>query len=240
MWQDHLDGKTPSLGIIPIMDDSKCFWGCIDVDMYPLNLKELVQKINSKKLPLIVFRSKSGGAHIFIFVKESVSAKLMREKLSRISALLGFANCEIFPKQIEIRADRGDTGNFLNLPYFNGDDTDRYAINNEGKSYSLQEFFTKYSELSLTEEQFKDLTTNKKKNGEIFDGPPCLENLMQEKIPEGGRDNTLYQYAVYAKKKWPDSWQDKLDEFNHKYMDPHLPSKQIHKTINQHEKKNYQ
>ena len=56
------------------MDDSKCFWGCIDVDMYPLNLKELAQKINSKKLPLIVFRSKSGGAHIFIFVKESISA----------------------------------------------------------------------------------------------------------------------------------------------------------------------
>ena len=240
MWQDHLDGKNPSLGIIPIMDDSKCFWGCIDVDMYPLNLKELAQKINSKKLPLIVFRSKSGGAHIFIFVKESISAKLMREKLSRISAFLGFANCEIFPKQIEIRADRGDTGNFLNLPYFSGDNTDRYAINNEGKSYSLQEFFTKYSELSLTNEQFKDLTTNKKKNEDIFDGPPCLENLMQEKIPEGGRDNTLYQYAVYAKKKWPDSWQDKLDEFNHKYMDPHLPSKQIHKTINQHEKKNYQ
>ena len=48
MWQDHLDGKDPSLGIIPIMDDSKCYWGCIDVDMYPLNLKKLVQKIHKR------------------------------------------------------------------------------------------------------------------------------------------------------------------------------------------------
>ena len=63
---------------------------------------------------------------------------------------------------------------------------------------------------------------------------------MNEKIPEGGRDNTLYQYAVYAKKKWPDQWQDKIDEFNHQYMDPILPSKQVLKTVNQHEKKEYQ
>ena len=48
MWLDHLEGKQPSLGIIPIMDDSKCYWGCIDVDMYPLNLKELVQKNSIK------------------------------------------------------------------------------------------------------------------------------------------------------------------------------------------------
>ena len=240
MWQDHLEGKNPSLGIIPIMDDSKCYWGCIDVDMYPINLKELVQKINLKRLPLIVCRSKSGGAHIFIFTKEAVSAVLMREKLSDIAAFLGFANCEIFPKQIEIRADRGDTGNFLNLPYFNGDETDRYAINDEGKSYSLIEFFTLYSKVVLTEVDLKKVSTTKKVEGNGFDGPPCLEHLMQENIPEGGRDNTLYQYAVYAKKKWPDSWQDKLDGFNHKHMDPHLPSKQVQKTITQHEKKNYQ
>ena len=162
MWQDHLEGKGPSLGIIPIMDDSKCYWGCIDVDMYPINLKELVQKINSKQLPLIICRSKSGGAHIFIFTKEAVSAVLMREKLSDIAAFLGFANCEIFPKQIEIRAERGDTGNFLNLPYFGGDETDRYAINDDGKSHSLIEFFNLYYKVVLTEANLKKVSTIKK------------------------------------------------------------------------------
>lgn len=241
MWLDHLEGKQPSLGIIPIMDDSKCYWGCIDVDMYPLNLKELVQKINSKNLPLIVCRSKSGGAHIFIFVKEPVAAQLMREKLSDFAAFLGFANCEIFPKQIEIRADRGDTGNFLNLPYFGGSDPEiaqRFAITPEGKAYTLLEFFKLHNERALTESDLKKLSATKKATG--FDGPPCLEHLMNEKIPEGGRDNTLYQYAVYAKKKWPDEWQNKLDEFNHNFMDPILPSKQVLKTISQHEKKEYQ
>ena len=139
MWLDHLEGKHPSLGIVPIMDDSNCYWGCIDVDMYPLNLKEIVEKIASKALPLIVCRSKSGGAHIFIFTTEPVSAKLMRDKLSDISAFLGFANCAIFPKQIEIRADRGDTGNFLNLPSFGGSATEiqqRFALKLDGNRTS--------------------------------------------------------------------------------------------------------
>ena len=33
-WIDHLDGKEPSLGIIPIKDDNTCTWGAIDIDTY--------------------------------------------------------------------------------------------------------------------------------------------------------------------------------------------------------------
>ena len=33
-WIDHLDGKEPSLGIIPIKDDNTCTWGAIDIDSY--------------------------------------------------------------------------------------------------------------------------------------------------------------------------------------------------------------
>ena len=32
MWQDHLNGIEPSLGIIPINEENKCRWGCIDID----------------------------------------------------------------------------------------------------------------------------------------------------------------------------------------------------------------
>jgi len=62
---------------------------------------------------------------------------------------------------------------------------------------------------------------------------------MSQGIPPGGRDNTLYQYAVYAKKKWPDDWSAKIEEFNHKYMETPLPAQQVVKTIRQHEKKDY-
>ena len=41
------------------------------------------------KLPLIVCRSKSGGAHVFLFTSDYVSAKLMRDKLVQIRAVLG-------------------------------------------------------------------------------------------------------------------------------------------------------
>ena len=34
LWIDHIEGKDPSLGIIPIRDDSKCIWGCIDTVSY--------------------------------------------------------------------------------------------------------------------------------------------------------------------------------------------------------------
>ena len=62
LWQNHLEGKEPSLGIIPIRDDSTCSWGCIDVDTYPLEHNKIVEKIRRLELPLIVCRSKSGGA----------------------------------------------------------------------------------------------------------------------------------------------------------------------------------
>ena len=55
---------------------------------------------------------------IFLFTTEFVPAKLMRDKLMSISAILGFGNAEVFPKQIELKS-ADDTGNFLNLPYFN-------------------------------------------------------------------------------------------------------------------------
>ena len=100
LWQNHLNGIEPSLGIIPINEDNECRWGCIDVDKYTLDHKEIIKKINQYAIPLSVCRSKSGGAHIFLFTTDFVPAKLMRDKLMSLSAVLGFGNAEVFPKQI--------------------------------------------------------------------------------------------------------------------------------------------
>ena len=240
LWIDHLEGKDPSLGIIPIRDDSTCTWGCIDIDTYPLDHKVIVKKIRQLELPLVMCRSKSGGAHVFLFLQTPVKAKLVREKLMEWAGELGYANCEIFPKQIEIKADRGDTGNFLNLPYHGGDDTTRYGFSDDGSGATLDDFFSLYDTYCTSEVDLKKIKVKRKEIPELNDGPPCLATLMAQGIPQGGRDNTLYQYAVYAKKKWPDEWQTKIDQFNHKYMDPPLDSRQVQKTINQHEKKDYQ
>ena len=45
LWQKHLQGKD-SLGVIPINDDNKCKWGCIDIDSYAgFDHKKLIDKI---------------------------------------------------------------------------------------------------------------------------------------------------------------------------------------------------
>ena len=240
LWIDHIEGKDPSLGIIPIRDNSTCTWGCIDIDTYPLDHKKILRKIRDLELPLVICRSKSGGAHVFIFLKEPVQAKLVRDKLQEWAGELGYANCEIFPKQIEIQADRGDTGNFLNLPYHGGNDSMRHGYSDDGNASSLDDFFSLYNTYCTTEESLKNFKLKRKNDIELNDGPPCLSTLMSQGIPPGGRDNTLYQYAVYAKKKWPDDWSAKIEEFNYKYMESPLPAQQVLKTIKQHEKKDYQ
>jgi hypothetical protein len=240
LWTEHLEGKDPSLGIIPIRDNSTCSWGCIDIDTYPLDHKKIIKKIRELELPLVMCRSKSGGAHVFLFLKEPVQASLARDKLMEWSAEIGYANCEIFPKQIEIKADRGDTGNFLNLPYHGGDDSMRHSFSDDGSGASLDDFFSLYDTYCTDEKSLKAFKVKRKNNIELNDGPPCLATLMSQGIPEGGRDNTLYQYAVYSKKKWPNEWQAKVDEFNHKYMEKPLGSSQVQKTVIQHEKKDYQ
>ena len=135
LWVKHLQGIEPSLGIIPIRADNSCTWGCIDIDQYPLDHKGVVEKIARLKLPLVVCRSKSGGAHVFLFTQEPVPAADMRKYLTAAAALLGESGREIFPKQSEILVDRGDTGNFLNLPYFGGDEVAPHDITIQIKEY---------------------------------------------------------------------------------------------------------
>jgi hypothetical protein len=50
LWEKHLTGVEPSLGIIPIRADNSCIWGCIDIDQYPLDHAGLVKKIKSLEL----------------------------------------------------------------------------------------------------------------------------------------------------------------------------------------------
>jgi len=219
MWADHLQGSEPSLGIIPINDENNCKWGCVDIDSYAgFDHKKLINKIKHLQLPLLVFRSKSGGAHVFLFTTVPVEAKLMRDKLLSISAVLGYGGSEVFPKQVKLKSQE-DTGNFLNLPYFNGDETTRYCFNDEGEAVNLESFYLLYDLYKRTPEQLEQLQI-KRPESEFNDGPPCLESMTQTDIKDG-RDRILYQYIQYAKRKWPENWQGKINAFNYKYFEKH-------------------
>ena len=89
LWEKHLEGEGPSLGIIPIRADNTTKWGCIDVDTYPLDHRSLIIKIRKLGLPLVYCKSKSGGAHLFLFMKNPIAAKLVRTKLTDMASSLG-------------------------------------------------------------------------------------------------------------------------------------------------------
>jgi len=235
MWLRHLQGTEPSLGIIPINEDNKCIWGCIDIDSYAgFDHQKLINKIKLLKLPLVVFRSKSGGAHVFCFTTVPVTAQLMRDKLLSVSAVLGYGGSEVFPKQVELKSEE-DTGNFLNLPYFNGEDTTRYAFLENGEASSLNGFYGLYERNKLTPEALERLEI-KRPESEFSDGPPCIESLTQNKLTDG-RDRVIYQYIQYAKRKWPEDWQNRINQFNYKYFQNPLDDKTIQDKIKFHSKK---
>jgi len=147
-FERHLKGEYPAMGIVPINDDDQCKFGAIDIDVYPLDHKALLKQIKQKKFPLIMCLSKSGGAHLYLFTKQYVSAKDMQTKLSEMATALGYPKAEVFPKQIELYQREGeekrDTGSWINLPYHG---RSRYALDQNGKGLTLEEFLSHHDSL---------------------------------------------------------------------------------------------
>lgn len=240
LWAGHLSGKGRGIGIIPINEDNQCVWGCIDVDQYPLDHKLLVEKIRKLQLPLVVCRSKSGGAHCFLFTTEWVDAKDMQSTLQQVSAALGYGGSEIFPKQVKLHLDRDDVGNFLNLPYYDAEDGLRYAIKDDGSSATLEEFFELYEAHKQTPEQLLKLQIgDEAEAAQMKDGPPCLQFLLKNKISEGGRNNGLFNIGVYLRKAYPDSWESEILQYNMQYLVPPLPLNEVNIVAKQLERKDY-
>ena len=240
LWEAHLKGSGQGLGIIPINENNQCKWGCIDIDEYPLDHKLLIEKIRRMKLPLVVCRSKSGGAHCFLFSAEWVDAKDMQHALQNISAALGYGDSEIFPKQITLHLERGDVGNFLNLPYYNHEEGLRYAILDDGTSATLEEFYGLYDAHVQSPEQIIALQVIKNGDGDMLkDGPPCLQIICTDKISEGGRNNGLFNIGVYLRKAFPDSWEDEILKYNMEYLSPPLPLNEVNIVAKQLQRKDY-
>ena len=240
LWEGHLSGKGISIGIIPINEDNHCKWGCVDVDVYNLDHKALLARIRKLKLPLVVCRSKSGGAHVFLFTTEWIAAKEMQDVLRHIAAALGYGGSEIFPKQIALNLERGDVGNFLNTPYYDHENGLRYAFNDDASAATLEEFFDLYKTHVQTPEQVSALAVDEKEQFQpIEDGPPCLQLRCREKIGEGGRNHRHFNIGVYLRKAFPDTWQTEFLTYNSQYINPPLPLPEINVVAAQLEKKDY-
>ena len=235
--EQHLEG-TQGVGTIPIDETNSCTFGALDIDDYNLDLIALCKKSARLNLPLTVCRSKSGGAHLFIFLSEKVPAVDLRDKLAEFASVLGFGTCEIFPKQEEVIVERGDVGNFINLPYFQVEYTTRFGYNNKGKELSFADFLDHAEEAQITLKKLRSFNFGGKEDL-LPNGPPCLQQLTEFGIPEGGRNNALLNIGMYYKMASPDNWKDLLEKHNQDYCTPSLPAKEIVTIQGQLEKKEY-
>ena len=235
LWISHLAG-TQGCGIIPIKDDTTCCFGTIDIDQNDINHVLLERKVKECGFPLVVSRSKSGGAHLWLFLMEPLPAIIVRSTLLNWSNQLGYPGVEVFPKQIKLASEQ-DVGNFINMPYFDIKDTARYAIIDECKA-DVETFIEYAYACCVTEEELETIrTANVAKN--FADGPPCLELLSKDKCGSGERNEGLFNFGVYARLKFADIWDTKLQEYNQKFMDPPLPFKEVGSIIKQLQKKDY-
>jgi hypothetical protein len=238
LWSDHLTGKQ-GLGIIPINEHNLCRFGAIDVDDYSLDPSSLQNKVKQLGLPLVVCRTKSGGAHLYCFSTDFVSAALMQSRLSLFASALGLGNCEIFPKQTELLVERGDAGSWINMPYFGGNNTERYGLSEQGNPIKDIDAFIKF-----VSEKMVDPAALAEYQVIIReplgpDAPPCLNALCGQGFPEGTRNTGLMQLGVFAIMKNKDQWERDLDELNSKFMDPPLSSQEVLGVVKSLKKKDY-
>lgn len=217
---NHLEGKF-GVGICPVNAEGKCFFGVLDIDYYKPKIKRVLHFIREYQLPLLPFRSKSGGLHVYLMMSKAVSAKTMRELLNQISyyfsldTLYGKGKVEVFPKQ-----DKAEGfGSSVTLPYFNVENPYTYLLDLDGNMVEFKDALSYIQEHFTSVEAVKDALDKLPYN----DAPPCIQRiLLSEEVgdEDSGRNNFLFSYAVYAKKKYGNGFEDYVREVNESFACP--------------------
>jgi len=237
MWRSHLEGYMPFLGSCPILQDNTCYWAAVDYDDDSVDHVALAKRIDDAGIPLLVCRSRSGAAHLFVFFSEPISAKLVIEKLREWVRALGIEknppdpktgkirDTEIFPKQDFLKPS--EQGNWVNLPYWAYDQTDRYCVRPDGSQLSLEAFIAlaeskRVSEMSLRAVKPKRSALPILSSDPFADGPPCLQTLHKDGWSEGSRNLSMFNIALFMRLAFEDEWRDKCIEFNTEHFNPPL------------------
>ena len=243
-WLAHLAGTRP-LGIIPIRGDGSCKWGSIDVDQYDGNVLDIIARVERANLPLVACRSKSGGLHLYAFMREWTQASVVLPALKHVAAVLGLANTEVFPKQMQLAGPK-DVGNWILCPFFGGDFGGKIrpqvGLKKTGAEMTLPEFLNAAESSLITASELASLRATRVRgapapglpagspppDGAPFsDGPPCLQHLVAAGLLGDGRKRALFHMGVYFKKAQPDGWRGALERANQDHMTPPLPSDEV-------------
>ena len=234
-YKNHLEGKI-GLGIIPINADNKVKFGVIDIDVYNEidDLQMYINAIENNNFPLVPFRSKSGGLHLYLFLKKATNAKKVITLINALAQILSLTllvknvtnkMLEVFPKQYMLR--NGSIGNWINLPYFNLKDTKQYCIKNK-ESLSIENALIYIKQKTQTIDDVIEFINTLPFN----DGPPCLQTLylLNPFEKNSMRNNYLFSFGIYLKKKDENFFEQKLFEINQQLKEP-LKNDELEKTI---------
>lgn len=243
LYEKHLN-KEQMLGVVPVMDDGKCWFAALDVDDYTGKYVSLVDRVREMNLPFIPVISKSGGVHLYLLFSEPAPCDIVREKLKELADALGIPGVEIFPKQDALQSV-DEFGSWLNLPYFGGalgpQHAERLMVDprTQEQVADLGRFLDIVERRRITVSQLQCLCVEAKKRVQapFRDGPPCLQRLALSKVGEGGRNNVMFQFGIYFRQKhsrdagYSDA---KLVEYmqwaNKEYFDPPLDNGELMQT----------
>lgn len=242
-WENHIRGEGPYLGQVPIRLDNTCYFGAIDIDDDGIDHQALAQRIADLRLPLIVCRSKSGGAHCYLFFDRPVAAPIVVRTLKSWAEMLGHTKnddgraIEIFPKQTALRPK--DSGNWINLPYFGGDNSNRKAVNVDGEKLTLAQFIAVAEMKRVRDAKALGEIQPASSKGLFSDGPPCLQKLHVIGYGEGTRNSGLYNVAIFFKLAFPSDWQDRVAAYNEEFFAPPLTEREVKTVCLSVERKDY-
>ena len=204
-FEGHLAG-TYGLGAVPLLlnPPGHTVWAAIDIDVYlDFDLPAFAKMVSARGLPLVVCRSKSGGAHNYVFFSEPVDTQLVRKRLKEWASVLGYPSAEVFPKQDRLSETEKVTcpacqgvkgvkiclrcegsgevesencwGNWINLPYQAGSRSTRYALSGEGKALSLDQFLEKAEASKISSSTLEEF--------ELFESLDQADNGDDEEAP---------------------------------------------------------
>lgn len=193
IWKDHIDGKIV-IGLKPERED-KAIWGCIDID--PKNYqdyssKKYVDIITNSKLPLVPVLSKSGGLHLFLFLKDWSDIEDIKKILNKWNDLYFLSN-EVFPMNKAV-----------GMPYTNAELTTEYAIAENGMGINLQSFIALANKKKMTIQELNNFEApTYEPEAQWANYPPCVQKLIQEKWSGNNRNNFLFNVLTLETKKNP-------------------------------------
>ena len=216
-FQQHIQQQT-KLGVFPFVNSTEVGFGAIDIDDYSVNHTEIIDKLKQLNVKATVASSTNNGCHVYFFFKDPVPADKVIKKLEGVAEQLGYKGCEIFPKQTKFdpkptkKGGWTGVGNFIYVPggYIPGMEDNStffdelgYPVPAELANRYADKWKVKFSsipEFKTTKNKTKSTGSTTTEAPEISDYPPCMAQLIVDGVPEGGRNNYVFNAAVLVKR----------------------------------------